>query len=181
MRKGYRFDEKEAAYFVSFAVVYWIDVFIRESYFSIVVDSLDFCRKKKGMLIYAYVIMPSHLHIVFRSSSGDPGGLMRDFKGFTSKKLLKASSQFSESRVWMSRMFEEAGTKKSNIQFKQFWQQDNHAVQLWSEEMFRQKVNYIHNNPVKAGFVTNPEDWKYSSARNYSKNDQSILEIDLPH
>ena len=180
MGGGYKFDVKEGAYFISFATVNWINVFIREAYFSIIIDSLNFCRRQKGMKIYSYVIMPSHLHIIFRSSENDPSGLMRDFKGFTSRKLIKATTRnFSESRrVWMTAMFEEAGRRKANVKNMQFWQQDNHPIGLWSTDIFNQKLNYIHNNPVKAGFVTSPEDWKYSSARNYIKEDHSILEID---
>lgn len=90
MSRNYKFGEKTGAYFVSFATVYWIDVFTRDIYFSIITESLDFCRKNKGLEIYGYCIMSSHIHLIFRSSLGDPSGLMRDFKGFTSRKLLKA-------------------------------------------------------------------------------------------
>ena len=79
-RSGY---EKNGAYFVSFATVNWIDVFTRDIYFAIMTESLDYCRKNKGMEIYGYCIMPSHVHLIFRSALGDPSGLMRDLKGFT--------------------------------------------------------------------------------------------------
>lgn len=74
---------------MSFATVNWIDVFTRDDYFRTIIESLDFCRKNKGMEIYGYCIMPSHIHLLFRSANADPSGLMRDFKGFTSKKMLK--------------------------------------------------------------------------------------------
>ena len=89
MSTKYKFGEKTGAYFVSFATINWIDVFTRDAYFWIIIESLDFCRKNKGMEIYGYCIMPSHVHLIFRSGNGDPSGLMRDFKGFTSKKMLK--------------------------------------------------------------------------------------------
>jgi REP element-mobilizing transposase RayT len=75
------------AYFISFATVNWIDVFTREVYFGAMIESLDYCRKNKGMELYGYCIMPSHVHLIFRSALGDPSGLIRDLKGFTSKKL----------------------------------------------------------------------------------------------
>ena len=83
MSRKYKFHEKNGAYFVSFATVNWIDVFTRDIYFAIMTESLDYCRKNKGMEIYGYCIMPSHVHLIFRSALGDPSGLMRDLKGFT--------------------------------------------------------------------------------------------------
>jgi REP element-mobilizing transposase RayT len=83
------FEEKSGAYFISFATVNWIDVFTRDAYFWCIIESLDFCRKNKGMELYGYCIMPSHIHLIFLSSLNDPSGLIRDFKGFTSKKMLK--------------------------------------------------------------------------------------------
>lgn len=70
-------------------------------------------------------------------------------------------------------MFERAGKKNSNVKEKQFWQQNNQPIEIWSLKVFEQKLNYIHNNPAESGFVTDPIDWKYSSARNYGNNDQT--------
>lgn len=181
MSRKYKFREANGAYFISFATVYWIDVFTRVDYFDIMIESFDYCRKQKGLELYGYCIMPSHVHLIFRSSLGDPSGLIRDLKGFTSKKMLKAIEENpQESRKeWLLWMFEKAGKKNSNVQFRQFWQQNNQPIEIWSLKVFEQKLNYIHNNPVEAGFVTNPIDWKYSSARNYGNDDQTILEIDL--
>lgn len=125
--------------------------------------------------------MPSHVHLIFRSENGDPSGLIRDFKGFTSRKMLKTIEENpQESRKeWMLWMFERAGKKNSNVKLRQFWQQNNKPIEIWSLTVFEQKLNYIHNNPVQTGFVTNPVDWKYSSARNYGDNDQTVLEIDI--
>ena len=171
----------EGAYFVSFAVVNWIDVFTRLEYFQIVVNSLNYCRKNKGMIIFGYCIMPSHVHLIFRSSTEDPSGLMRDFKGFTSKQLLQSIADHTEEsrRAWMMEMFKGAGSKRSNVQHYQFWQQDNHPIEIWSLKVFEQKLRYDHENPVEAGFVLESTDWKYSSARNYALDDHSVLEIDL--
>jgi putative transposase len=179
--RKYKFYEKEGAYFVSFATVNWIDVFTRDLYFSVMIESLDYCRKNKGMEIYGYCIMPSHVHIIFRSALSDPSGLMRDLKGFTSRKLMKAIEDNPQEsrREWMLWMFDRAGKKNSNVKEKQFWQQHNQPLEIWSLKVFEQKLNYIHNNPVASGFVTDPVDWKYSSARNYGNNDQTILQIDL--
>jgi len=181
MSRKYKFHEKNGAYFISFATVNWIDVFTRDIYFSAIIESLYYCRKNKGMEIYGYCIMSSHIHLIFRSSLGDPSGLIRDFKSFTSHNIVKLISENHEEsrKEWMIWMFARAAKKNSNVKSHQFWQQNNHPIEIWSLKVFEQKLNYIHYNPVESGFVMNPEDWKYSSARNYANNDQTILEIDL--
>jgi putative transposase len=181
MSRKYKFKNEEGAYFISFAIVNWIDVFTRDIYFSCIVESLDFCRKNKGMEIYGYCIMPSHIHLIFRSSNNDPSGLIRDFKGFTSKKminLIRDNTQESR-KEWLLWMLERAGKKNSNLTKYQFWQQNNHPIEIWTLKVFEQKLNYVHQNPVQTGFVTDPIDYKYSSARNYGNYDQTVLEIDL--
>jgi putative transposase len=122
MSRKYKFGEATGAYFISFATVYWIDVFTRDFYFGCIIESLDFCRKNKGMEIYGYCIMPSHIHLIFISALGDPSGLIRDFKGFTSRKMLKIIEENpQESRKeWLLWMFERAGKKNSNVKNKQF-------------------------------------------------------------
>ncbi|WP_374459319.1 transposase [Chryseobacterium taeanense] len=181
MSRKYKFNEKEGAYFISFATVFWIDVFTRNEYFDIITDSLDYCRKNKGMIIFGYCIMPNHIHLIFRSRDGKPSELIRDFKGFTSKKMLNAiKGNLRESRrEWMLWMFKKAGSKRSNVTEYQFWQQDNHPIEIWSLKVFEQKLNYTHNNPVKAGFVMEPWEWKYSSARNYCDDYDGVLKIDV--
>ena len=181
MSRKYKFHEKEGAYFISFAVVNWIDVFTRMEYFNIITESLNYCRKNKGMLIFGYCIMPSHIHLIFRSADAKPSELMRDFKGFTSKRLLQAIKENKQEsrREWMLEQFEASGKLKSNVKHYQFWQQDNHPIEIWSNHVFEQKLNYIHENPVKSGFVYASWDWKYSSARNYIEGQECILEIDV--
>ena len=170
MSRKYKFYNKEGLYFVSFATVYWVDVFIRDEYFDIIIQSLDFCRKNKGMEIYAYCIMTSHVHLIFRAKEANPGDILRDFKSFTSKQFQKIIGEnVQESRKeWLLWMMEKAGSQNSNIQKGQFWQQHNKPIELWSPEVIDQKVNYIHMNPVVSGFVSEPEYWKYSSAIDYS-------------
>ncbi len=99
MSRKYKFHEKDGAYFISFATVFWIDVFTRIEYFNIIIDSLNYCRKNKGMSIFGYCIMPSHVHLIFRSEDGKPSELIRDFKGYTARSMLQAiSDNAQESR-----------------------------------------------------------------------------------
>jgi len=180
MSRKYKFYNKEGAYFISFATVYRLDVFTRQIYFNVLEESIDYCRAEKGMEVFAYCFMPSHVHLIFRSGNEDPSGLIRDFKGFTAKKLIKTIEENLQesSKEWLLWMMERAGKKKSNVKQRQFWQQHNKPIELWSEKVIQQKIDYTHNNPVESGFVTDPIDWKYSSARNYQE-DQTVLEIDI--
>lgn len=179
MSRNYKFHNPSGLYFVSFATVYWIDVFTRMLYFSILADSITYCRKHKSMEVYAYCFMPSHIHLVFRSGDENPKGLIQDFKKYTAKKLIEAIQENpQESRKeWLLWMFEKAGAKNASVSKMQFWQHNNQPIELWSNSVIQQKITYIHNNPVVSGFVTDAVDWKYSSARNY-QNDHTALQID---
>ncbi len=179
MSRNYKFHDKAAAYFVSFATVNWVEVFTRAIYFEELAKSVDYCRANKGMELYAYCFMPSHLHFVFRSANDDPAGLLRDFKKFTSKAMIRAiKNNPKESRKeWLLLMFEQAGREKSNVEKYQFWQHHNQPIELYSPRVIKQKIDYIHKNPVVCGFVKEITEWKYSSARNFA-GDNSVLEID---
>ncbi|MEQ8477234.1 transposase [Fulvivirga sp.] len=179
MSRKYKFHDKEGLYFVSFAAVYWLDILVREAYFSIVVESLDYCRKNKGLEIYCWCIMPSHVHMIFRAKDGNPENVLGRFKEFTSKQLqaaIKNNNQESR-KEWLLWMLKKAGEKSSNVTGSQLWQHNNKPIALWSSDVIDQKVNYIHNNPVVSGFVIEPWHWKYSSAIDYCGG-KGIIEID---
>ncbi len=170
MSRNYKFYNPEDIYFVSFSVVEWLDVFTRMEYKNILLDSLAYCRKEKGMVIYAWCIMTNHIHLVFSSQSDrKPELLLGDFKRFTSKAIVKAiKTNPKESRkAFLLEMFRKAGQKSSNVKQYQFWRHDNKPIELWSNKVISEKINYIHQNPVEAGIVQNPEDYLYSSAKDY--------------
>jgi putative transposase len=160
----------EGMYFVSFAVVYWMDVFVREEYMAIVADSLNYCTREKGLELFVYCIMPSHVHLIFRDKNSNPSKLLKEFKTYTSKKIRQAIEENpTESRKeWLLWMMQQAAKKKSNVSKFQFWRHHNKPIELWSNAVIEQKMNYIHKNPVESGFVSNPEDWKYSSACDFA-------------
>jgi putative transposase len=180
MSRKYKFYDKSGLYFVSFATVQWMDVFVRELYFETFVESLKYCRQHLGMEIYCWCIMPSHVHLIFSAKNNNPGELMKSLKTFTSKNLRKliADNGTESRKEWLLDLMAKAGSDKSNVKHFQFWQQDNHPIELWSASVIDQKVDYIHNNPVVAGFVWSAENWKYSSAINYAGG-VGMLEIDF--
>lgn len=179
MSRNYKFHNKSGLYFVSFATVYWLDVFTRQVYFDFLVESINYCRAKKGMELFSYCFMSNHILLIFRSNIDKPDELLRDFKSYTAKKLIEAiKDNPQESRKeYLLWFFQRAANKKSNDSKYQFWQHHNKPIELWTDSVIKQKIDYIHNNPVVSGFVTNPVDWKYSSARNF-QDDHTVLQID---
>jgi putative transposase len=86
---AYKFNDQDGAYFVTCATVQWVDVFTRSIYCDIVVDSLSYCIANKGLVLHVWVIMPNHIHIVIsRKGSSSLSDIMRDFKKFTSAKII---------------------------------------------------------------------------------------------
>jgi len=159
----------KAIYYVTLTVVGWIDIFTRKEYVYEIINNLIYCQKNKGLEIYAYVIMSNHLHLIMRTNIGTLGELLRDFKSFTAKQIIKMveDNQQESRQEWLICMFKYFG--KRQHQDYQFWQHTNHPIELYSAEVIRQKINYIHNNPVKCGFVACPEHYLYSSANELSE------------
>ena len=171
MSRNYKFHNSEGLYFVSFAVVGWLDVFTRNEYKDLLLESLEFCQKSKGMEIHAWCIMTNHVHLIFKSIDNQkPELILGDFKRFTSRNIIKAIQENPrESRKeFLLDYFKKEAAKSSNTTNFQFWRHDNKPIELWSNDVIQQKINYIHNNPVEGGIVFKPEDYKYSSASDYA-------------
>ncbi len=169
MSRNYKFHNPEGLYFISFSTVFWVDVFVRRIYFDCIVENLNHCVDNKGMEVYAWCIMPSHVHLVFKSNIQKPDELIRDFKSFTSKRLIAliAENPQESRREWLLNSFRKAAVANSNNKINQFWQQNNNPIELWSAPVIQQKIDYTHNNPVEAGFVDNDYEYLHSSARDY--------------
>ena len=180
MSRKYKFHDNDKIYFVSFAVINWIDLFIRNVYKDVIVESLRFCQKEKGLELYGWCIMTSHVHLIIGTTGNPLQNIMRDLKRHTSEQLRKAiETTPGESRKeWMFRMMKDAGTLNNNNRGFQLWQQHNNPIQLISNSIAHQKLDYIHYNPVEAGFVSKPEDWVYSSAIDYYDG-KGLLEIKI--
>ena len=176
----YRIGDQNELYFVTFTTINWIDVFIRDSYRQIFIDSVKFCQREKGLIVGAWVIMTSHIHMIIGTNGTNRlEDIIRDLKSYTSRhiRIEIEQSNYESKKEWMMWFFKRAGTANSNNIDFQFWIQDNHPIQLSTNRMLMQRLNYIHNNPVEAGFVVAPEDWKYSSAHDYSGGKQGLIEL----
>ena len=168
----YIIGDQNAAYFVTFTVVDWVDVFTRIRYKNIIIDNLNFCIQNKGLIVYGWCLMTNHLHAVVRAKEGfEISGIIRDYKKHTSKVIVESINSEPESRrEWMLHRFEWAGKSDKRITNFKFWQESNHAIFLdeHSSAKFDQKLNYTHQNPVRAGIVELPSEYLYSSARDYA-------------
>jgi len=168
--EGYKIRDPHGVYFITFATVQWVDVFSRHCYVDTLLESLRFCIREKGLRLHAWCIMTNHVHFIVSAEKGDLPAIIRDFKKFTSSSVIKQIEQNAEEsrRGWMLWIFRQAGEANSHNEKYQFWQQDNQPVQLESVSFTLSKLNYLHNNPVKAGWVETPEDYLLSSARDYN-------------
>jgi putative transposase len=178
-RPGYRIRDQNGVYFVTFQVIYWIDVFSRQTYKDIFIDSLKYCQKEKGLKVYAFVIMTNHVHMIISSDDKDLSDIIRDLKTHTSKAIIKQMQSPKESRRrWMLALFEFAAKKHKRNSIYQFWTHENHPIALETNHFIKEKLDYIHNNPVKSGMVYNSWEYVYSSASNYTGM-KGIIDIDL--
>lgn len=152
-------------------MVGWLDVFTRNEYKDLVLESLVFCQKNKGLEIHAWCIMSNHVHLVFRSINDQkPELLIGDLKRFTSQSIVKSIQENSRKsrREFLLDFFKKEAEKSSNVKHYQFWRHDNKPIELWSNKVIQQKIDYVHNNPVEEGLVYKPEDYVYSSAIDYA-------------
>lgn len=180
MSTAYKFDNPDGIFFVTFTTVEWVDVFTRLSNIAIVIDSLKFCQKEKGLVIHAWSIMTNHIHLIIsRNGKDDLAGIVRDFKKFTSTRIIQSIQEEPESRRnWMLWIFSTAGERNPNNKNFQLWQQQSHPEELITNKFTDQKLEYIHNNILKTGMVEKPEDYMYSSARDYCGM-KGLLEIEF--
>ena len=179
MSGKYRVGEDDVAHFVTFTVVGWIDVFSREQYKEMFVKSLKYCQENKALTLHAWVIMTNHVHLIISSRTNKIDHIVRDMKKYTSKQIIRSiQDNHGESRKeWMLSIFNFTGRNNSNNKEFQFWKQDYHPVELNSAEKLRQRLDYLHGNPVKSGLVWEPWHYKYSSAIDYCTNEKGLLDI----
>ena len=150
MSDKYKINDNNKAYFLTLTVVGWIDVFSRKNHKHTLFESLRYCQKEKGLEIYAYCLMSSHLHLIAKSISkqNSLSDILRDLKKFTSKAIVQSIINEPESRrEWLLEYFKKAGEDLKNVKDYKFWQDGNHAEVIESNKFFDQKQNYIHNNP----------------------------------
>jgi REP element-mobilizing transposase RayT len=180
MSSKYCFLDSQAIYFTTSTVVAWADLFTREIYREILLDSIRYCQKNQGLVIHAWVLMTNHLHLICSFDGPQaPGLVLKNMKSFTAVRIIDAiiKNPKESRRSYLLDIFEvEAKKSSGNFRF-QFWQHENHPVLLDSAILFDEKFNYVHWNPVSAGLVDEPWHWRNSSAVDYMTGQKGLLEI----
>lgn len=172
MSTKHKIRDQHGLNFLTCTVCGWVDIFNHSAYRDIVLENLKFCSENKGLQIWGYVIMSNHIHLI--ANTKPPFKLeavMRDFKSYTARRILDSllDQTIPESRrEWLMHMFSYFAHRRKGTQAHKLWQSGNHPVELYSEKVTMQKLQYIHANPVRAKWVHKPEEWIYSSASNYA-------------
>ena len=172
-RSRYNITEPDKPHFLTCTVMEWLPVFSRPETVSILLDSWRYQREHDGLRLYGYVVMENHIHFIAHAERLDK--CLASFKSFTAKRII---SQLEETRMeyLLTRLRFSKRAHKTDREY-QFWQEGSHAELLFSDAMLREKLEYIHANPVKRGYVDKPVRWRYSSARNYAGED-GLVAID---
>jgi putative transposase len=181
-RGGYVIRDQFATHFMTFTVCGWIDLFTRKVYRDIILDAIRYAQKQQQLILNAYVIMSNHMHLIARANDKQKktlSDIVRDFKKFTHHEMAPIIESEVESRnTWMIHQFEYFGRINPNNKNWQIWENDSHPEDCFTKAFTDSKLNYIHENPVRAGIVAKPEDYLYSSASNYMLG-SGLIDVEL--
>jgi len=162
-------------YFCTITVLDWTPILIEARYIDPIIESLGFSRTKKGLQLFAFVVMPNHLHLI--AAADELHAMMRDFKRFTSRTIhdrLVADGR-ATALEWLERAAQRARRARGEFSF---WRDGFHPQAIPSRPVFEQKMRYLHENPVRKCLVTTPEDWWYSSAAWYAGRERVCMPMD---
>ncbi len=162
-RSRYKIHEPTHPHFVTCTILHWLPIFTRKESVQIVIDCLKFLQKKDNLKLYAYVILENHLHMVVQSD--DLHKTMQSFKQYTAKQLLDMLKRENVKTILEQLAFYKKAHHKEKSY--QVWEEGYQPKLIQSNAMMKSKIDYIHNNPVKRGYVDSGVHWRYSSARDY--------------
>jgi len=165
VRSIYRVNEPDRAHFVTSTIVGWLPVFTTTACCDILVGSFDYCRRHKQLQLYAWVVMENHFHAIV--SAPDLPAVMSDLKKFTARSLLEQLDR--EGRRWLLDRLEALRQPHKTHSRYQVWQEGYHPQAILDDAMMLQKLDYIHHNPLRRGWVTAAEHWRYSSAHEHQE------------
>jgi len=162
-RSRYKVYEPTYPHFVTCTILHWIPIFTRVETTDIIFESLKYLQQADNLKLYAYVILENHLHLVV--SSDDIGKSMRKFKAYTAKEILKLLQEKDVKTILEQLAFYKKAHKKETTY--QLWQEGMQPKLIQDDKMMIERINYIHQNPVKRGYIDEAKFWRYSSARDY--------------
>ena len=171
-RGHYTVRDPAAPHFLTCTVLQWLPLFAQPANAEILLDSLDYLRREGELKLYGYVILENHCHLL--AQSRDIGKTMASFKSYTAGRIIRRLTE-RQSPVLELLAFHKARHKTDRQH--QVWQEGSHPEMVEGHAMALQKLEYIHNNPVKRGYVDDPLHWRYSSARNYA-GQEGVIGVD---
>jgi REP element-mobilizing transposase RayT len=151
-RSRYRIYDNACPHFMTCTIVGWLPVFTRPEMVEIVFGSWQYLVRERALKIFAYVVLENHLHLI--AASPQLGEDMGDFKSFTARQIIDFLERRA-ARILLKQLAWHKARHKSDRDY-QLWQEGSHPQEIQSEEMMRQRVEYIHNNPVERGYVARP-------------------------
>jgi len=173
-RSRYTITEPDKPHFMTCMVMEWLPVFTRPETVQIVLDSWRYQKENEGLRLYGYVVLENHLHFIAQAKNLNK--CVSSFKSFTARQIIDLLEAQRVEQL-LTRLRFSKRTHKVDREY-QFWQEGVHAELVFSEAMMREKLDYIHANPVKRGYVNLPEHWRYSSAANYAGL-AGLIDIDI--
>jgi REP element-mobilizing transposase RayT len=175
MRSRYRILEPHAPHFITSTVVEWLPVFTSAACCDILVRSFEHCRAHKALRIHAWVILDNHFHAIV--AGPELADTLRDLKRFTARVLLDQLR--AERRDWLlNQLAHFRAAHRKGATEHQVWQEGVHPQAILNDAMMLQKLEYLHNNPVKRGMVASPEHWRYSSAHEWLPGASAVMKCD---
>ena len=174
-RTRYRIRTPRSPYFLTATLLHWHPLFGRPACAEVVLQSLRFLHEAEdGWTLYAYVIMENHLHWIAQSDM--LSDTVRRFKSYTARRIVDRLREAGSSAAVRIPTHRNAS---STARKHQVWKRDNRPKEIQGEQMFWQKVAYIHDNPVRRGYVADPLHWRYSSAPSYAGG-QGLIPVKVP-
>jgi len=171
-------ENENKIHFITLTTIEWLDIFTKPEYFKILEQSLKYCQQNLGLLLYEFVFMTNHIHLIIQAKNDFKlSQIVASYKRYTTENIKKLIT--NDSRKYIKALINSSFYKQTGNTF-QLWQEYNYPEVIIDEKFLFVKLNYIHQNPIRKGYVENPEDWKYSSAKFYLNGDKSILTIDQP-
>jgi REP element-mobilizing transposase RayT len=141
MSTGYQIKDQEGLYYLTFQVVDWVDIFTRQVYRDIVIESFKYSIEHKDFQLFGYVIMSNHIHLIANSGTGRLSATIGDIKKYTSKKIIETIQTINESRnEWLLNRFSFNAKQNSRNKNYQVWTHENHAIYLYSNEFIAEKL-----------------------------------------
>jgi REP element-mobilizing transposase RayT len=171
-RSRYTIQDERAPHFLTCTVADWLPLFVNPLAAEIVLDSLAFLHKSRRITLWAYVLMENHMHMI--ASAERLSREVQAFKSFTARRIVDSLEETGS--YSMLGKLQRAKLSHKRDRKHQVWQEGSHPKILEGQAMIQQKISYIHDNPVKRGYVDDPRHWRYSSARNYA-GEAGLIEV----